>query len=168
MNSPGRRLTVSVMPNDPTVPTSVPTSSQREIENLLAKYAELVDSGDFEQIGALLDSCTFTLNDRPPVRGAAAIVRLAREAIVVHDDGTPRTKHVTTNINLEIDEDAGVASSRSYWTVLQAVAGFPLQPVAAGRYEDRFERSGDRWRFARRRVIIDLVGDVSHHARPAR
>jgi 3-phenylpropionate/cinnamic acid dioxygenase small subunit len=155
---------VSAMPNDLTVPTS----SEREIENLLAEYAELVDSGDFEQLGALLGSCVFILHDRPPVRGAAAVVRLAREALVVHDDGTPRTKHVTTNIHLEIDEDAGVASSRSYYTVLQAVAGFPLQPVAAGRYEDRFERGTDRWRFARRRVTIDLVGDVSHHARPAR
>jgi hypothetical protein len=26
--------------------------------------------------------------------------------IIVYDDGTPRTKHVTTNIAIEVDEEA--------------------------------------------------------------
>jgi hypothetical protein len=70
---------------------------------------------------------------------------------------------VTTNLILDIDEEAGVAATRSYWTVLQAVPGLPLQPILAGRYHDRFTRTDGTWRFAERRYQVELVGDLSHH-----
>ena len=71
---------------------------------------------------------------------------------------------MTTNLILDIDDEAGTASARSYWTVLQAVPGLPLQPILAGRYHDRFERpTAGGWRFVERRYLVDLVGDVSHH-----
>jgi hypothetical protein len=81
----------------------------------------------------------------------------------IHPDGTPGTKHVTTNLILDIDDENGTASARSYWTVLQAVPGLPLQPILAGRYHDRFVRENGGWGFSERRYFIDLVGDVSHH-----
>ncbi|WP_255326126.1 nuclear transport factor 2 family protein [Williamsia sp. D3] len=81
-------------------------------------------------------------------------------------DGTPRTKHVTTNIHLEID--GGSAAVRSYFTVIQAVSGLSLQPIIAGRYRDRFARTADGWQFAERVVTIDLIGDVSGHLRGTR
>ena len=59
----------------------------------------------------------------------------------------------------------GTAVSRAYFTVLQAVPGLALQPIVSGRYRDRFERRDGQWRFAERRVLIDLVGDVSRHLR---
>ena len=83
--------------------------------------------------------------------------------IARYADGTPGTKHVTTNLILEFDEDGVGATARSYFTVLQAVPGLPLQPIVAGRYRDRFERGDGVWRFSERRYLIDLVGDVSHH-----
>ena len=80
-----------------------------------------------------------------------------------YPDGTPGTKHVTTNVILEVDEQSGTAATRSYWTVLQAVPGLPLQPILAGRYHDRFASAGGSWHFTERRYFIDLVGDLSHH-----
>ena len=59
------------------------------------------------------------------------------------------------------------ATSRSYFTVFQQVGDFPLQPVASGRYRDRFERRDGAWRFTSREVSTDLVGDVSHHVKVA-
>jgi 3-phenylpropionate/cinnamic acid dioxygenase small subunit len=138
-------------------------SGERDIENLIATYAFLVDDGDFDGLGALLDQCDFTLGDGPAIRGKDAIAKFAREALRVYEDGTPRTRHVTTNIIIEVDEEAGAAQSRSYYTVFQAVPGFPLQPIACGRYRDRFVRDGGKWRFAQRSVRTDLVGDVSRH-----
>jgi hypothetical protein len=86
--------------NEELVPAPAsPPPTYRDIENLIAAYAELVDDGDF--------------------------------------------------------------------TVLQALPDLILQPIAAGRYNDRFERHGGRWRFTQRRVHVDLVGDVSRHLRPA-
>jgi 3-phenylpropionate/cinnamic acid dioxygenase small subunit len=141
-----------------------PSSSYRAIENLIATYAELVDDGDFAGLGALLAEATFT-GSGAPVSSPEAIEKMFRDMLIVYDDGTPRTKHVTTNIAIEADEEAGTAVSRAYFTVLQALPGLPLQPIASGRYRDRFERCDGQWRFAERRVRVDLVGDVSRHLR---
>jgi hypothetical protein len=54
------------------------------------------------------------------------------------------------------------------FAALQALPGLSLQPVASGRYHDRFERRDGQWRFAERRVHVDLVGDVSRHLRRPR
>ena len=85
--------------------------------------------------------------------------------IIVYDDGTPRTKHVTTNLGIEVDEAGGTAVARSYFTALKALPDLPLQPIVSGRYDDRFERRGGQWRFVERRVRTDLVGDLSRHLR---
>ncbi|MFB7663683.1 nuclear transport factor 2 family protein [Kitasatospora sp. NPDC056138] len=143
-----------------------PTSSHRAIENLIARYAELVDDGDFAGLGILLADATFT-GSGEPVSGRDAIEKMFQDTLIVYADGTPRTQHVTTNVAVEVDEQAGTAVSRSYVTVLQALPDLPLQPIAGGRYHDRFERSGGQWRFVERRVRINLVGDVSRHLRQA-
>ena len=143
-----------------------PPASYRAIENLIAKYAELVDDGDFAGLGMLLADATFT-GGGAPVSGPEAIERMFRAMVIVYDDGTPRTKHVTTNVAIEVNEEAATAISRAYFTVLQAVPGLALQPVAAGRYHDRFERAGGGWRFSERQVQVDLTGDVSRHLRSA-
>jgi 3-phenylpropionate/cinnamic acid dioxygenase small subunit len=141
-----------------------PPSSHRAIENLIATYAELVDDGDFAGLGTLLAHATFT-GSGAPVSGPDAIDKMFQDMLIVYDDGTPRTKHVTTNVIIEADEEAGTAVSRAYFTVLQALPGLPLQPIASGRYRDRFERLDGQWRFAERHVRVDLVGDVSRHLR---
>ena len=97
--------------------------------------------------------------------GRDAIEKMLRDSLIVYDDGTPCTKHVTTNLAIEVDEVAGTAVSRSYFTALQALPDLPLQPIVSGRYQDRFERRDRQWRFVQRRVRTDLVGDVSRHLR---
>ena len=87
--------------------------------------------------------------------------------LIVYGDGTPHTRHIITNIAIEVDEQAGTAASRSYFTVLQAPPDLALQPIASGRYHDRFERRGGPWRFTARRATVELVGDVSRHLRHA-
>ncbi|MEV6129097.1 nuclear transport factor 2 family protein [Streptomyces violaceusniger] len=143
-----------------------PTLSYRAIENLIARYAELVDDGDFAGLGVLLAEAIFR-GVGEPVSGRDAIERMFQDTLIVYADGTPRTQHVTTNVAIEVDEQAGTAASRSYVTVLQALPDLPLQPIAAGRYRDRFERREGQWRFVERRVRINLIGDVSRHARQA-
>jgi 3-phenylpropionate/cinnamic acid dioxygenase small subunit len=139
-------------------------SATLAIENLIASYAELVDAGDFRGVGVLLADATFT-GAAGPVSGRDAIEQMLRDHVILYDDGTPRTKHITTNVAIEVDEEAGAAVSRSYFTVLQALPDLALQPIASGRYQDRFEcRAGHR-RFVERSVRTDLVGDVSRHLR---
>jgi hypothetical protein len=144
------------------------TTSSRDIENLIGRYALLVDGGDFTGLGALLDSADLYFNGEPPVRGRAAVEKLAADVLRTYPDGTPRTRHITTNIVLDIDEDAGTAEGSAYYTVLQAVDDFPLQPVATGSYRDRFARSDSVWRFVERHVETRFTGDTSHHVRRRR
>ena len=141
------------------------TDTSTELSNLIARYAELIDAGDLEGVSELLAHAAVGAGDSPSLlSGKDAIRSLYASTTRIHPDGTPGTKHVTTNLILDIDDDSGTASARSYWTVLQAVPGLPLQPILAGRYHDRFERAMDGgWRFVERRYLVDLVGDVSHH-----
>jgi hypothetical protein len=139
-------------------------SSSTEVSNLIARYAELIDSGDLDGMASLLAEAAVGAGDSTAkVTGHEAIRRLFAATTRIHPDGTPGTKHVTTNLILDIDDESGTASARSYWTVLQAVPGLPLQPILAGRYHDRFVRDNGTWGFSDRRYFIDLVGDVSHH-----
>jgi ketosteroid isomerase-like protein len=140
------------------------SDSSVEVANLIGRYAECIDQGDFDGMADLLAEATVAdEHGKSPLRGRDAIRNLFASTARLYPDGTPHTKHVTTNLILDVDESAGQARARSYWTVFQAVEGLPLQPILAGRYLDTFERHDGRWRFAERRFAIDLVGDVGHH-----
>ena len=139
--------------------------SHRAIENLLYRYAELIDDGDLEGVarlfahGEILAPAAIS-----GARGFEEVLALYRTATRLYPDtGTPHTRHVTTNAIIEIDEEAGRGTARSYFMVFQAVEGFALQPIIGGRYHDMFERHDGKWRFAQRRMLPDLWGDLSHH-----
>jgi ketosteroid isomerase-like protein len=135
------------------------------ITNLVYAYAERIDAGDFDGVAALLADADVSGEGGNPVRGADAVRAMyERSTRRYDDDGTPKTKHVTTNLVVEVDSVAGRATCRSYFTVLRAVPGeLALQPIIAGRYHDEFERHADAWRFSKRHMIPDLIGDLGHH-----
>jgi 3-phenylpropionate/cinnamic acid dioxygenase small subunit len=133
------------------------------VRNLIFAYAEAVDGGDFATIARLFAHADF-VGSGGALTGDA-VARMFEKTIVLYDDGTPRTKHVTTNVAVELDAAGGAATAKSYFTVLQATPSLPLQPICAGRYDDRFEEHGGRWRFAERRITMELTGDVTHHLR---
>ena len=147
--------------------SSVAMPSTGAITNLLYRYAELMDAGDFEGAAAMFEHADLILDHDTDTRtDAAGILEIWRSLVIVHDDGTPRTKHVTTNPIVEVDEALGTATCRSYYTVLQQLGDGPMVPIVAGRYHDRFERVADEWRFSERDYsMMDLVGDVSRHLR---
>jgi hypothetical protein len=143
----------------------VSTSSYHSVANLIGLYAERIDRGDFAGVGDLLAHAVVTAEGGDlDVRGANAITAMYEGWTRRYEDnGTPHTKHVTTNLVMDIDEETGRATCRSYVTVFQATDALHLQPVFAGRYHDAFERVGGEWRFSHRHMITDYVGDLSHH-----
>jgi 3-phenylpropionate/cinnamic acid dioxygenase small subunit len=84
-------------------------------------------------------------------------------AVRVHDGGTPRTKHFTTNLRVVVDEDAGTARASAYYCVTQATPELPLQVVVTGSYRDTFHVVDGRWWFDTRVMVVDQVGDTSQH-----
>ena len=139
--------------------------SYREIENLIYTYAELVDAGNLEGMARLFSHAEFLGPDgNAAASGAEEFLRIQRQAIKIYEEtGTPRTKHVTTNVIIEVDESADAATARSYFTVFQSAEGISLQPIIAGRYKDSFERIDGSWRFRQRQSIPELFGDLSKH-----
>ena len=140
--------------------------SSREIEHLLYSYAECIDSGRLDDLAALFAHGRIApLPDASPeafLEGRDA-VRAMYDGVQIHDDGTPKTKHVTTNPIIEVDDEAGTARCRSHYTVTQATAGFALQIIITGRYHDSFHRVDGRWWFDTRAMHVDQIGDLSHH-----
>jgi hypothetical protein len=139
----------------------------REIENLLHTYAERIDGGDLEGVADLFShGRILAAPEAGPDRaivGREGVLRLYRASTRIYADGSPHTKHVTTNAIIEVEEGAETAAARSYFTVFQRLDDFPLQPIIAGRYRDTFKRIDGRWWFDTRLMIVDLVGDLSRH-----
>lgn len=135
------------------------TDDRAAIEALLFEYARRVDAGDFDGVGALFERGALRAGDS--VLRGAEVADVMRAMVRVGGDGTPGTKHVVTNVTVVVD--GATATADSYFTVLQALPGAGIQPIVAGRYADRFERSDDAWHFSERVVHTDLVGDVSGH-----
>lgn len=134
----------------------------RAIERLLYRYADLIDAGDFVGIGQLFARGQI-VTAGGAVRGAAEVQAMYERFTRRYPDGTPHTQHLMGNPVVEIDADRRNASARLRFTVFQAVEDFPLQPIIAGRYEDRFARDDGSWYFVERRMQPELMGDLSRH-----
>lgn len=139
-------------------------SSRDEIAALVFAYAERLDAGDFEAVAELFAEAAYGPPGGAALRGKEAVLEVLRGLVMLYD-GIPRTKHVTTNLVVDVTESQGEATARSYFTVFQATEKLPLQAIVAGRYDDRFTRAEGRWRFSERIIHMDLQGDLSQHLR---
>ena len=142
------------------------TGARDAIADLIYAYAERIDAGDFEGLADLLCHATLTTEgmDMKSHGRDEVLATYTNWTRRYPDDGTPKTKHVITNLIVDIDGDQTAAASRSYFTVLQAVPGtLALQPIVAGRYRHTFECVDGTWRFTSKHIILDLMGDLTHH-----
>ena len=135
------------------------------IRQLLFRYCELMDAGDFAQLAGLFaDAVLVDERGNLVAEGRAGVQSLyergtrsttARRAPVTsrrtRSSSRPGRGHGVRPIGLR-----GVPSHHN----------LPLQPIITGRYRDRFARSDDgTWHFVERSFSVDLVGDLSQHLR---
>jgi 3-phenylpropionate/cinnamic acid dioxygenase small subunit len=140
------------------------STSAVQISNLLYRYAECLDSGQLVEAAELFRHARIKVQSQGDFLDHTALLGIWQQRIKLYACGTPRTKHVISNPIIDIDEAAGTATIRSYYTVLQGTDDLPLQPVAAGRYHDEFERIGDVWRFSFRDYShLEMIGDLTGH-----
>ncbi|CAN5400456.1 nuclear transport factor 2 family protein [soil metagenome] len=150
------------------------TDSARAIENLLYTYALRIDAGDLDGVADLFARGRILgQEDGPPEtvfeghEGVRAMYEMTTR--LYPDDGTPKTKHVTTNAIIEVDEAAGTATAQSNYLVTQATPDLPLQVIITGHYRDTFQRIDPRdgrsgqWWCDSRTMYVDQAGDLSHH-----
>ncbi|UDY34996.1 nuclear transport factor 2 family protein [Dermatobacter hominis] len=134
----------------------------RAIENLVYAYAERIDAGDLPGVAELFRHGRLIPAPGASLEGSEQVLALYEGSTRLYEDGTPRTKHVTTNVAVELDA-SGTPSARSYFTVLQQTEVLPLQAIIAGRYHDTFHRVDGDWCFRTREMFVDLTGDLSQH-----
>ncbi|MEN4450092.1 nuclear transport factor 2 family protein [Mycobacterium sp. SM3041] len=134
------------------------SADKLEITELLYRYAELIDAGDFDGVGKLLGHGNFM-----GVAGAEAIAALFAETTrrFPEHGNTPRTRHLVLNPIVELDGDT--AHARSTFCVVQQTETVPLQPIVVGRYADTFARDDAGWYFTERVADVQMVGNVSDH-----
>jgi 3-phenylpropionate/cinnamic acid dioxygenase small subunit len=140
-------------------------TATEEITRLIYSYAERIDAGDFAGIAEVFQHATLTFEGfGDAISGPDAIQSLYERTTRRYEDGTPCTKHIMSNVMVDLGEEGGSATSRSYFTVLQAVPGaLTLQPVIAGRYRNGYELLDGEWRVVSVHIIIDLMGELAHH-----
>lgn len=135
--------------------------SNQSIQNLMFLYARKIDEGDFKGVAELFRHAQIEPPSGEPVVGYEAVLAMYQNATRLYEDGTPKTKHITTNLAITINGSA--AQADSYFTVMQALPNFPLQAIICGRYEDKFEQVDGVWRFSSRKMFPELLGDLSQH-----
>jgi hypothetical protein len=139
-------------------PKPSPTSEQ-EIANLVSAYAFRNDDADIGGLGDLFAEAVFTL-DGTTANGRHQVEAIASAMIPVGPDGRSATSHEITNLTMVVDDAAGTATARSYWTVYRSVSGTPREALMAGRYADEFERRHGEWRFTRRDATTRWKADA--------
>jgi len=142
------------------------SADKLDIIELLYRYAELIDAGDFDGVGALLSKASFGGTGPQGVSGADNIAKLFAATTRRYPDhgNTPRTRHLVLNPIVDLAGDT--ATSRSTFCVVQDTESVPIQPIVVGRYFDTFGRGpdvSDGWHFTERKVEIQMIGNVSDH-----
>jgi 3-phenylpropionate/cinnamic acid dioxygenase small subunit len=144
------------------------TEDRLAVTELLYRYAELIDSGDFDGVGQLLARATFAGTRSASTAGAEAIAKVFAMTTRRYADhgNTPRTRHLVLNPIVEISAGR-TATARSTFCVVQNTETVPLQPIVVGRYFDSFscdpEDGPDGWYFTERQVDVEMIGDISAH-----
>lgn len=137
----------------------------RKIENLLYLYAEKIDGGDFDGVAELFAQADIVAPaHNSTVSGRDAVLAMYEYSTRLYaDSGTPKTRHIISNVIIDMEAGANTARARSCYTVLQATESLALQPIISGRYRDELSKRDGKWHFSRREMHVDLVGELSQH-----
>ena len=139
-------------------------AAERTIENLIYRYAELIDAGELAAVAELFrNACIIAPNGSETIGYEAVLAMYQAATRIYPDTGNPCTQHVTSNVRIELDSSGKSAEAHSKFTVFQALPDFPLQAIIAGRYRDSFKLQDGGWQFQCREIHPELLGDLSRH-----
>ncbi len=132
----------------------------RAIEHLIFEYARLIDSAHFTEVAELFREATWFGQD-----GYDRVLEWFQTRVILYD-GSPRTQHVVTNVDVSVLPDGDSATAHSYITVIQQIrAEDPPTIITANFYDDTFAKVDGEWRFRSREITRRLVGDMDSHRR---
>jgi ketosteroid isomerase-like protein len=136
-------------------------SDEGAIAALVHSSALLLDRGDTDAVAALFAHSTWRSDPDGPVRRGSEEIRPVYEKLQTAV-GSARTKHLLTNLTINVEPGRITASSHCYWTVLQRAGTIPtIEIILTGQYLDRFGKIDGAWRFADRLITVDFTDDSS-------
>ncbi|MFT5605211.1 MAG: 3-phenylpropionate/cinnamic acid dioxygenase small subunit [Paracoccaceae bacterium] len=136
----------------------------RAIENLMYRYAFKLDAGDLAGVAELFRHGEIVAPAADSVvKGYNAVLDMYNNSTRLFECGTPKTRHIISNVMIEVDSNGLTAKAQAYFTVVQATPGLPLQTIISGHYKDSLDKHEGSWRFARREMYPELFGDLSQH-----
>jgi 3-phenylpropionate/cinnamic acid dioxygenase small subunit len=132
-----------------------------EIRTLLARIAQLADTGDLEEYLTLFtEDAVWGMPDNPAVgmtanekKGHAEILAGAQErrASGLQGPGT-ESRHVLTTIAIDVESDDR-ATARSYFMFFGSTSTPPTLRTM-GQYDDVLVKGERGWQLARRRITV--------------
>lgn len=136
-------------------------AAELEIRNVLARLAQLADTGDTDEYVSLLtDDIVWAMPPNPTI-DLAASERHGRDEIATgqrermtagHQGPGSNTMHMISTVSVGFDND-DVATARSYFTYWGDTTTTPVVRTA-GRYVDTLRRTPDGWKLARRTITF--------------
>lgn len=81
--------------------------AEKEILSLINQYSFLLDTADFNAFNRLFEHAQWIVEGKEAGDDTLANIK-------IYANGTPRTRHVTSNVDLEIDESQGKAKGQCY------------------------------------------------------
>jgi uncharacterized protein (TIGR02246 family) len=140
----------------------MPASDDGEIRTLLARLAQLADSGDLDTYLSLFAPEAEWVIPEIPQTGVPSSVRRGvdeiaagvreRRAAGVQGPGS-NTAHLVTTIAVAFDADGATAVADSTWMFLADTSTTP-RIQSFGRYHDTLHRLDGAWRLARREIRL--------------
>lgn len=139
---------------------------ETQIANLIFRCADYFDAGDFAAAAALFTRAQLCIDKNSDPITHEELLALWEREIIVYADNTPKTKHLISNLNIDINRDTNTAVCHSYFTVIQGTELFAPQIIKSGRYIDSFALTDGAWHFVFRDCSqIDMLGDTKQHLR---
>ena len=142
--------------------TSTASARLSELEDreairlVLRDYGRLLDERHFDEFGQLFAQDGEYVSAGTTTRGPAAIADSLRRIMTGNSLGLAEPNfHVLFNERIEIHGDQAEATSQSFF-VAPGADGAP-QLIMMASYDDRFVRTPNGWRFARRVVHGNMV-----------
>jgi hypothetical protein len=137
-------------------------ASENEITRLIYAYCTGIDTGRLDDAARLFEHGTWHVNGQAIFTGFTALSDFLRRNVLLYD-GVPCTRHVVSNICINVAHGADTARALSYAIVYQTAPGCTPEIIFQGSNDDSFARDDQGWHFTDRRLNVDGVGDLSRH-----
>ncbi len=136
------------------------------IQNLINRYFHYVDTGNFDDCGALFKEADlyYPTSQTTLSKDPEGVAKLMRSYVKLYGEAqTPLTRHHSGNIIIEPVSETD-ATAQCSAIIFQATKELSFKAIAEASYQDRFHKNdAGEWHFVFRETTLNFIGDMQHH-----